>query len=288
MIVVTTNAEEDICSSINNLSKTINEFDVLHFEREGGKQDIIHLQMVVNSLNKSFENNSNIQLYFFEDGDIALILPSIEKEKIKKSQILLDDIFLDEKDISHTSNLYNSLTNMDKLKSVFDDKLKNFKENTKNKIKSKPKKKSKIDKNYVKQLLEQRTHREGIHILIVEDEPFTLKLVENILSENTIIKATSGIEAIESYMLNAPDIVFLDINLPELDGHKVLKQIHEFDEDCYVVMLSGNTLMKDVSYSLSKGAKGFVVKPFPKDKLLSYVKLCKSLKKEKRFMNEAI
>ena len=59
----------------------------------------------------------------------------------------------------------------------------------------------------------------------------------------------------------------------------MLGQILGFDPQAYVVMLSGNSYMEDVTKAMKAGAKGFVTKPFPKDKLLNYIKLYETERK---------
>lgn len=287
MIVSTSNAEKQCSIALQELENA-NDWSVIHFITNrhiyGESLDVVQLQVATNSIEKMFTDTSNIQLYFMLDGDAVLFIPEVEEGDLKKIQALIEDTFSFETDESKIYSLYNSL---DVVKEMVEQKYKISKDwQKKNKLSSK--KEVKLDEKYVKQLLEERKKREGLHILLVEDEPFTLKLIEGILQEHTVIKATNGHDAVESYMLNAPDIVFLDINLPGIDGHKVLERILEFDPDCYVVMLSGNTLMKDISHSLNKGAKGFVVKPFPKEKLLNYVGLYKSIKEEKNCLNKAV
>jgi CheY-like chemotaxis protein len=282
MIISTSYAEEDGVSIVKELEGK-KGWVALHFALKnhiyGSNWDIVPLQTVVNRMGKIFQDTSNIKALFMHDGDIILMLPDLNEEYSLKVQALMEDVF--HGSIQETQT-YELPDDFEEIQALCEDKNNVWKAwQQKNTNKPTRRKKTKIDAKYAKQLLEERKNRKGVHILLVEDEPFTLKLIEGILQENTIIKATDGEEAVEAYMLNAPDIVFLDINLPGLDGHKVLQQIIAFDPDSYVVMLSGNTLMKDISHALNRGAKGFVVKPFPKEKLLNYVELCKTVKSEK-------
>ena len=73
------------------------------------------------------------------------------------------------------------------------------------------------------------------------------------------------------YVNKAPAVRFLDIGLPDIDGHTVLKKVFEIDPDAYVVMFSGNGDKENVMKAVKTGAKGFVGKPFTKDKLYQYI-----------------
>lgn len=80
-----------------------------------------------------------------------------------------------------------------------------------------------------------------------------------------------------SYVEHAPDIVFLDIHLPDMDGRELLKQIREFDGDAYVVMLSGDSLPRNVIETKKAGAAGFITKPFNKEKVMHYISHCPTI-----------
>ena len=128
------------------------------------------------------------------------------------------------------------------------------------------------EKTVFKKQSATRKDRKGIVIQVVEDDPFTQKLVANVLSDFEVISSGTVADALKGYTEHAPDIIFLDINLPDGSGHDILQQIVSIDPKAYAIMLSGNRSMADVSKALQSGAKGFVAKPFPKDKLLNCIK----------------
>jgi CheY-like chemotaxis protein len=117
-----------------------------------------------------------------------------------------------------------------------------------------------------------RKARTPMHVLLVEDDPLTRRLVTGVFKDKyaLIASATAG-EAIVNYLLHAPDIVFLDIDLPDASGFDVLHSIMENDPDAYVVMFSGNSYLDNVTDALGAGASGFVAKPFKKDKMQRYI-----------------
>lgn len=117
-----------------------------------------------------------------------------------------------------------------------------------------------------------RKVRQPLHIMVVEDDPLTRRLVSGALKENyALITAESAQEAVANYLLHAPDIVFLDIGLPDASGFDVLSQIMASDPEAYVVMFSSNSYLDNVTAALSHGASGFVAKPFKKEKLRRYI-----------------
>lgn len=119
---------------------------------------------------------------------------------------------------------------------------------------------------------QKRKSRHPQYVLVVEDDPLTRRIVGNALKENyAVISATDAREAIAQYLMYAPDVVFLDIGLPDVSGFAVLKQIVASDPDAYVVMFSGNSYLDNVTKALSHGASGFIAKPFKKDRIQRYI-----------------
>lgn len=117
-----------------------------------------------------------------------------------------------------------------------------------------------------------RKSRLPLHVMLVEDDPVTRRLVTGAFKENyALITAENAEEAVANYLLHAPDIVFLDIGLPDTSGFDVLRQILLSDPEAYVVMFSGNSYLDNVTSALSAGASGFVAKPFKKEKLRHYI-----------------
>lgn len=128
-----------------------------------------------------------------------------------------------------------------------------------------------IDKGLINRIKQQRDKREKAHVLLVEDDVFSRRLVKNILSDYQVLEAGSGQEALRLYATHAPEIVFLDIDLPDFSGHVVLQQIYDADPEAHVIMLSGNSYKEYILAAMEEGAKGFITKPFPRDKVLHYM-----------------
>ncbi len=110
------------------------------------------------------------------------------------------------------------------------------------------------------------------YVLVVEDDPLTRRIVANAFKDNyALVTAQTAHDAVAQYLLCAPDIVFLDIGLPDVSGFAVLNQIVSLDPDAYVVMFSGNSYLDNVTKALNGGAAGFIAKPFKRDKLTHYI-----------------
>lgn len=114
----------------------------------------------------------------------------------------------------------------------------------------------------------RRARRDHPMILMVEDDRFTAAYAVNILgSDYDIVLARSGEEAISAYIEHAPDAVFLDVHLPGLSGHQTLEAIKTIDPEAFAVMLSVDSVRKNVEEASGRGAYSFLKKPFSKERL---------------------
>lgn len=130
--------------------------------------------------------------------------------------------------------------------------------------------KAMADTNRVSSIAVRRKRHETPVVMVVEDDRFTLTYAAGILGrEFDVIQAKNGEEAIERYIEHAPDMVFLDIHLPGLNGHETLEAIKRIDHNAFVVMLSVDTVKSNIVSASQHGAAGFLKKPFSKDRLLA-------------------
>ena len=109
-------------------------------------------------------------------------------------------------------------------------------------------------------------------ILIVDDKDLMRTLLRGILrSEDypTVSEARNGIVALDAIAKDKPDIVFLDVIMPEMDGIETLQNIKEHYPDIAVIMITGNPSKENVEESIQSGASGFIVKPFNSAKVLN-------------------
>ena len=87
------------------------------------------------------------------------------------------------------------------------------------------------------------------------------------LGANEVHEASNGERAIEAFSTHMPDIVFLDIELPDVNGNFVLKKMKELKSNAFIVMISAHNSVDNVKRSISNGASGFIVKPFSPAKI---------------------
>ncbi len=118
----------------------------------------------------------------------------------------------------------------------------------------------------------RRKRRMPMHVMIVEDDALTRRIVTGTFKEHyAVIAAVNAHEAVANYLMHAPDIVFLDIGLPDASGFNVLHRILKCDPEAYVVMFSGNHYLDNITRALATGASGFVGKPFRRDRMQAYI-----------------
>jgi two-component system KDP operon response regulator KdpE len=110
-------------------------------------------------------------------------------------------------------------------------------------------------------------------ILVVDDEPKLLDLVRTILEREdyNVIEAHNGYEAIERVRTDLPDLVILDVMMPEMDGFEALKEIRQAS-NAPVIMLTVQASEADKVRGLELGADDYVAKPFDHRELVSRVK----------------
>lgn len=113
------------------------------------------------------------------------------------------------------------------------------------------------------------------NILICDDAAFMRMMIKDILTKNgynVAGEAENGVKAVEKYNETKPDLVLMDITMPEMDGIEALKKIRQTDPSANVVMCSAMGQQAMVIESIQCGAKDFIVKPFQADRVLEAVK----------------
>ncbi|MFD1360349.1 response regulator [Lentibacillus salinarum] len=111
----------------------------------------------------------------------------------------------------------------------------------------------------------------GQRILIVDDAAFMRMMIKDILDKNdfeVVGEAQDGQQAVDQYKELRPDLVTLDITMPEKDGLTALKEIREIDPDANVIMCSAMGQQAMVIDAIQAGAKDFIVKPFQADRVI--------------------
>ncbi len=109
-------------------------------------------------------------------------------------------------------------------------------------------------------------------VLIVDDSVFTYEQLKNIIEKTGIAEvvghAKDGIEGIKLYKKLTPDIVFMDILMPNMDGLQALKSILSIDKSAKVIIVSSlGGAVEKAEEALKAGAKGIVSKPFNENEI---------------------
>lgn len=113
------------------------------------------------------------------------------------------------------------------------------------------------------------------NILVCDDAAFMRMMIKNTLTKGgyTVAgEAENGAKAVEKYKELSPDLVLMDITMPEMDGIQALKSIKSADPGATVIMCSAMGQQAMVIESIQSGAKDFIVKPFQADRVIEAVK----------------
>ncbi|MCT4595592.1 MAG: response regulator [Anaeromicrobium sp.] len=112
-------------------------------------------------------------------------------------------------------------------------------------------------------------------ILVVDDAAFMRMMVKDVLTKygyNVLGEAENGAKAIEKYKELGPDLVIMDITMPEVDGIQAVKEIKKINPGAKIVMCSAMGQQAMVIEAIQAGAGDFIVKPFQADRIIEAVK----------------
>lgn len=115
----------------------------------------------------------------------------------------------------------------------------------------------------------------GERILVVDDAAFMRMMLKDILKKNgyeVVGEAADGAEAVSKFDELRPELVTLDITMPEMDGIEALKKIKTIDPAAKVIMCSAMGQQAMVIDAIQAGAKDFIVKPFQADRVIEAIK----------------
>lgn len=117
-------------------------------------------------------------------------------------------------------------------------------------------------------LLEMRQRRVERVVMVADDDMFMRSLVANTFKGKCkIIELGDVTTLVDSYLEHLPDVLFLDIHLPGGSGIDALGEILKFDNSAYIVILSSDSVKENVLSAKKLGARGFIAKPFTRQKL---------------------
>ena len=111
------------------------------------------------------------------------------------------------------------------------------------------------------------TSQKTLSVLVVEDNETFLELAIRMLQPHKCYAARTAEQAMAIYAEREPEVVFLDIGLPDKNGHEVLEWIKQQNSQAFVVMLTGSKAVEDVKHAAKAGVAGYVVKPLSRQKV---------------------
>ena len=112
-------------------------------------------------------------------------------------------------------------------------------------------------------------------ILIVDDAAFMKMMIKDILTKNGYHvsgESENGAVAVKSYSELKPDLVIMDITMPEMDGIEAVRRIKEIDPSARIIMCSAMGQQAMVIDAIQAGARDFIVKPFQPERVIEAVK----------------
>ncbi|MBO6299362.1 MAG: response regulator [Lachnospiraceae bacterium] len=122
---------------------------------------------------------------------------------------------------------------------------------------------------------EDTSEGEGARVLIVDDSRMSRQMLRNILEKDgyrVVMEASNGLEGLAAYMKCKPDLVTLDITMPEMDGLEALEKILAYDPKANAIMITAAGQQDKLMRALRAGAKYFISKPFNEDEILANIR----------------
>ncbi|MFZ2619350.1 MAG: response regulator, partial [Alphaproteobacteria bacterium] len=227
MLTITRHAEEKLQAALGQIRGESLAWRAVYFYFGTGTlsaDDLAQQPDRVVPLMRTVITDDSAKLFFLTDGDMVLLVAGTRKEQLDAACALLHRLYPDSNGQRNAAMLLDLSAEFNKLASMVDTKVNTLRARTDAEKAAAEAARAaiRLDPAVAKESLARRASRKGLTILLVEDDPFTQQLVGNVLKDFTILRATDGLDAVETYMLNAPDLVFLDIGLPTMSGHEVL------------------------------------------------------------------
>jgi CheY-like chemotaxis protein len=119
--------------------------------------------------------------------------------------------------------------------------------------------------------------RKKMNIVVADDDSTTCRVLRLLLHEHghlVVAEAHDGEKAVELCETHKPDIAFLDIDMPRLDGHSAAERIRQSMPGIGMIMVTAQPTLDNVQKALQHGASGFVVKPFNAIKVVEAIENC--------------
>jgi two-component system chemotaxis response regulator CheY len=283
MIINSSEAAKSLLETLDSLKSQAGAWKAVYLQVPSlrSAKDMMSIQSAIQNMRKHTSEHYQSQVFFCDSGDVFILLKGASMSLVSKVHDIAFAILAGDKS-STPSKVFELGTQWSLLKEMATKIAKESKGSLVPESVSVDQRIDRIlrrvDMDYMQNMLKGRADRKGVSILVAEDDDIMQQYVSAMLSDYTLIKAKIGEDVLVSYLLNAPDMVLLDIDLPQIDGHRLMQEIFKLDQEAFIVMMSGHTQLKHVKRSIDAGARGFVAKPFQEAKLRSSVEVCANLK----------
>ncbi|MCH2037302.1 MAG: response regulator [Rickettsiales bacterium] len=252
----------------------------IRLQLNADEQESMHQQPVFIDAAINILQSHDVQCYFCKDGDTYIIAPTIN---LHLFHVLSEQLgYLFGSSLKERSFLYDLAKDIASLKALIEGKtndrqthneINNHDSEDQNEQKAEDKiLEFKVEPDTLRTMKSIRLYRNRPEILIIKDDQFTSHMIKKSLSGTLPVSiAYNGISALEHYFTYAPDIVFMDSELPDISGHELLQTLCSHDKDAFIVMLCGDKDKKNAMKFIAHGAEGFIGKPFAREKLIAYI-----------------
>ena len=280
MRVIAQNTEQHLIQDLRALWHSAPSFRCVHLRFSSLETKKEEWFPVVLDTLKTYFTEDTETLYVCHDNDVFITTKTFTEKQVSLFLTHLKQK-LSPASLQGLAAIFELKVDWPKLRDLCENKIENL-TILRNKLKQKKKESlgnisrkdtlEKLNVDLISSLGMRRDMREKPVIMVVEDDIFTQKLVKNTLKDYENVSVTGdGQGAIMTYVNKAPDVLFLDIGLPDIDGLSVLEKLFRLDPAAYVVMFSGNGDKENVMKAIKLGAKGFIAKPFTKDQVFQYI-----------------
>ena len=229
---------------------------------------------------ESIPNSYMAKVYLCQDKDILIVMEGfMQRQFLSFVQTLSEALSVD--DFSDLVDVFEIGVHWDRLEALYRGKIAAINEAEENAKEGLRKKKAEentkeilltIDPVCVENVAQRRLNRTQPLIMIADDDQLSRTLAGNVLrGDYDCSFAQNGTEALEYYVAAAPDLLFLDIGMPDIGGHEVLESLFQIDPEAYIIMFSGRKDKTTIVKSLELGAQGFLGKPFTREELYNHV-----------------
>jgi CheY-like chemotaxis protein len=286
MILIDTHADIRLAEALEALRAEPNATRCIYFSLMDKPATLGIKEKIIASAGQ-YIGSSDLKIYLCEDADICILAPTINSKDGK--QFMLDvAAYANMPASGDWVGFYEVSLQINKLLVTVEKKLEKRRKEAEAiqkqhaKEQAEHKRQTILNNNAPSHRLHdiavRRKSRSKPELMIIEDDAFSRRLVENVLQKQYPLTALDTADlALATYANLAPDMLFLDINLPDVTGHELLERIIALDPSAYVIMLSGNCDQTNITQAMSKGAKGFIAKPFTRDKLFQYIDRCPTI-----------